>query len=235
MKTPAARWLLCMVALFAAPQAWAWASANRFGGSTSHSWGSTTHDNRWGGSTSHVAGEGTSHSNVYGGGTAHAYGGGTAHTNMYGGSTYGRYGSGAYHTYPSGYTAYHPAGYPAYPTYPVYHPPVAVPYYSGGCYGCAAAAGAVVGMAAGAAVASANTTAATSSAFNAGLAAGAASTAAAILPASGTFVMGMTYAALPPGSISIPRNGVTYYLNGNTWFRPAYGANGVHYTVVPTP
>jgi hypothetical protein len=25
------------------------------------------------------------------------------------------------------------------------------------------------------------------------------------------------------------------YLCGNTWFSPAYGANGVHYTVVPTP
>ena len=109
----------------------------------------------------------------------HAYGGGTEHTNVYGGSTYGRYGSGAYHTYPSGATAYHPPGYPAYPTYPVYHPPVAVPYYSSGCYGCAAAAGAVVGMAAGAAVASANTAAATSNAYNAGVAAGSANTAAA--------------------------------------------------------
>ena len=76
-----------------------------------------------------------------------------------------RHGSGAYHTYPSGATAYHPPGYPAYPTYPVYHPPVAVPYYSSGCYGCAAAAGAVVGVAVGAAAASANTAAATSTAY----------------------------------------------------------------------
>jgi hypothetical protein len=29
--------------------------------------------------------------------------------------------------------------------------------------------------------------------------------------------------------------GVNYYLSGNTWFKPAYGANGVYYTVVPTP
>ena len=28
---------------------------------------------------------------------------------------------------------------------------------------------------------------------------------------------------------------VTYFLNGNTWFKPAYGANGVFYTVVATP
>ena len=30
-------------------------------------------------------------------------------------------------------------------------------------------------------------------------------------------------------------NGQTYYLSGNTWFRPSYGANGVYYTVVPAP
>jgi hypothetical protein len=42
----------------------------------------------------------------------------------------------------------------------------------------------------------------------------------------------VSYAALPAGSMSIVKNGQTYYLNGNTWFLPAYGANGVHYTVV---
>jgi hypothetical protein len=163
------------------------------------------------------------------------------------------YGSGAYHTYPSGATAYHPPGYPAYPTYPAYHPPVAVPYYSSGCYGCAAAAGAVVGMAAGAAVASANSAAATSSAYSAGVAAGSVNTAAATgaaynagvvagasgtavaIPASGTYVAGMSYAVLPAGSMTINKNGATYYLNGNTWFQPAYGANGVFYKVVPAP
>jgi hypothetical protein len=30
-------------------------------------------------------------------------------------------------------------------------------------------------------------------------------------------------------------NGATYYLCGNTWFSPSYGANGVYYRVVPTP
>ena len=29
--------------------------------------------------------------------------------------------------------------------------------------------------------------------------------------------------------------GQTYYLSGNTWFQPAFGANGVHYTVVSAP
>jgi hypothetical protein len=235
----------------------AWASAGRFGGSTSHSWGSTTHDNRWGGSSTHVAGEGTSHSNVYGGGTAHSAYGGTEHTNMYGGSSYGAAGYGAYHTYPSGATYYHPPAYAHYPAYPVYHPPVPVPYYSSGCYGCAAAAGAIVGMTAGAAVASANSAAATSSAYSAGVATGSANTAAAYqsgyaagatgsaaLPGATTttvttttvsYAMGATYAALPAGSMSIVKNGQTYYLNGNTWFLPAYGANGVHYTAVAAP
>jgi hypothetical protein len=29
--------------------------------------------------------------------------------------------------------------------------------------------------------------------------------------------------------------GQTYYLNGNTWFSPAYGANGIYYRVVVAP
>lgn len=33
---------------------------------------------------------------------------------------------------------------------------------------------------------------------------------------------------------TINKNRATFYLNGNTWFRPAYGAKGVFYTVVPT-
>jgi hypothetical protein len=59
--------------------------------------------------------------------------------------------------------------------------------------------------------------------------------AAAAAPAGGNYVMGLNYAALPAGAITIPKNGVTYYLSGNTWFKPSYGANGVYYTVVPTP
>jgi len=226
----------------------AWASANRFGGSTSHSVGETTHENRWGGGTTHEAGVGTEHANVYGGSTAHSAYGGTEHTNMYGGRTEGEVGAGAYHTYPGGATYYHPPG--AYPVYPAYHPPVAVPYYASGCYGCAAAAGAVVGMATGAAIASASSAAASSNAYAAGVAAGSSNTAAATAgaynagvaagaaaatPPGGNYVMGLNYAALPPGTAMIPKNGVTYYLSGNTWFKPSYGANGVYYTVVPTP
>ena len=130
-----------------------------------------------------------------------------------------------------------------YPTYPVYHPPVAVPYYSSGCYGCAAAVGAIAGAAVGAAAASANTAAATSSAYSAGVAAGSAGTAAAtsaaysagvatgatmaVAPAPSAYAMGANYASLPTGSMTIDKNGGTYYLNGNTWFQASYGANGV--------
>ena len=188
-------------------QAMAWASANRFGGSTEHVPGATEHTNAFGGSSEHAYGEGTEHTNAYGGSTAHAWGGGTEHTDAYGA------------------TAYRP---PAYPAYPVYHPPVAVPAYSSGCYGCAAAAGAVVGVAAGAAVASANTAAATSNAYAAGVAAGAASAPVA-------YAMGVNYAALPPGASPANVGGATYYIVGNTWFKPMYGANGVYYSVVPTP
>ena len=219
--------VLLVATLWSAPAA-PWASANRYGGSTTHSAGETSHTNAYGGSTSHAYGEGTEHTNAYGGSTAHGWGGGTEHTNVYGGTTYGAYGAGAVHQYPSGATAYHPPGYPAYTAYPAYHPPVAVSYYSAtSCNGCGVAAGAVVGMAAGAAVANANNQAAASNAYAAGVAAGSAG--------AGTYTMGVNYAALPSGCISPNVQGQSYYLCGNTWFRPAYGANGVFYTVVPAP
>ncbi|HPO18888.1 MAG TPA: hypothetical protein PLO07_06800, partial [Rubrivivax sp.] len=50
-----------------------------------------------------------------------------------------------------------------------------------------------------------------------------------------SYVMGASYAALPAGAMVIQKNGTTYYLSGNTWFQPAFGANGVHYTVVVAP
>jgi hypothetical protein len=33
----------------------------------------------------------------------------------------------------------------------------------------------------------------------------------------------------------VNKYGTNYYLLGNTWFKPAYGANGVYYSVVPAP
>ena len=47
--------------------------------------------------------------------------------------------------------------------------------------------------------------------------------------------MSVNYAALPAGAMVINKNGATYYLSGNTWFKPSYGANGVYYTVVSAP
>jgi len=197
-----------MLGLLCPAPAGAWSSANRYGGSTSHTEGETSHTNAYGGSSSHAAGEGTEHTNTYGGSSAHAYGGGSEHTNAYGGSTSGAYGEGATHTYAGGASVYHPPGSAGYGGYPAYHPPVAVPYYSAnGCNGCAVAAGAIVGVAAGAAV-------------------GAAASAAAH-PAP------VAYAALPAGCAWQPT--VQKYFCGGTWFAPMYGANGVYYQVVPPP
>src|SRR5258708_31161929 len=103
-------------------------------------------------------------------------------------------------------------------------------------------------MAAGAAVASANTAAATSNAYAAGVATGSANTAAQTANAynagvatgvaatasapPGTYSVGVNYAAVPAGAIMVNKNGTAYYLSGNTWFQPSYGANGVYYQVV---
>ena len=94
-----------LASVLPASQALAWATANRAGGSTSHSFGETSHTNAYGGSSTHVAGEGTEHTNAYGGSTAHSEYGGTEHTNVDGGSTAGAYGAGAEHTTYYGATA----------------------------------------------------------------------------------------------------------------------------------
>ena len=130
-------------------------------------------------------------------------------------------------------------------TYPAYHPPTTVNVYGSGCYNCggwnaagAAAAGMAVGMATGAAIASANTAAATSSAYSAGVAAGSANTAVAYnagVAAGAGYPVGSIQATLRAGCATPTVRGQTYYLCGNTWFQPNYGANGVYYRVVPIP
>ena len=50
----------------------AWASANRWGGSTSHSWGSTSHTNAYGGSSSHATARAPSTPTCTVASTAHA-------------------------------------------------------------------------------------------------------------------------------------------------------------------
>src|SRR5208283_5984634 len=179
----------------------AYSHANRYGGSTSHSYGSTSHSNAYGGSSSHTYGEGSSHTNEYGGSTSHsAYGGtshtntyggttsgeagyGATHTNTYGGTTSGAYGAGAVHTTPYGSTTYASAYHAPEPYY-AYHPPTTVGYYGAGCYNCstgstagAAVVGAAVGMAAGAAIASSQSAAASQNAYAQGYNAGATNTA----------------------------------------------------------
>ena len=56
---------------------------------------------------------------------------------------------------------------------------------------------------------------------------------AASVPAA--YAMGVSYAVIPAGCATPSVGGSTYYLCGNTWFKPMYGANGVYYRVVPTP
>ncbi len=215
MKKTIVSFLGFLILVLACGPVMAYSHANRYGGSTSHSYGSTSHTSAYGTSTSHTYGEGTSHTNVYGGSTSHGWYGGTTHTTAYGA------------------TAYHSPYYGGYHGY-AYHPPTTVNVYGTGCYNCggwgAAAAGAVVGVAAGAAIASssesANTAAATSSAYSAGYAAGAANTA---------YALGAIYATLPAGCVATVVNGKTYDNCSGAWFQPSYGANGIYYRVVPAP
>jgi hypothetical protein len=50
-----------------------------------------------------------------------------------------------------------------------------------------------------------------------------------------SYVAGASYAALLAGAMSIKESGQIHHLSGNTRFQPAFGANGVHYMVVPAP
>jgi hypothetical protein len=217
------------------------ASHNDFGGRSAHAEGvGATRTNAAGGNTTHVDGEGTTHTSAYGTSSTHyqgADGGYSTHTNQYGDTTMGKAGYGAVTTTPGGAGAYHPPATYAAGGYPAgsyaYHPPTVVNSYSAGCYNCggwsagaAAAAGAAVGVATGAAIASANSSAAAANAYSAGVAAGA---------ASATYAMGQVVATVPAGCATPNVQGQSYYLCGNTWFSPAYGANGVYYRVVPAP
>ena len=98
--------------------------------------------------------------------------------------------------------------------------------------------GAAVGVATGAAIASSQSAAASQNAYAQGYNAGATNTAnaaAANANVAAGYAMGSVHGVLPAGCITPNVSGGTYYLCGNTWFQPAYGANGVHYTVVPAP
>ena len=53
--------------------------------------------------------------------------------------------------------------------------------------------------------------------------------------AAGSYSMGQIVSILPAGCITPNVGSGTYYLCGNNWFSPSYGAGGVYYRVVPTP
>jgi hypothetical protein len=114
--------------------------------------------------------------------------------------------------------------------------------YGSGCYNCggwAAAGAAVTGAVVGATIASANNSAATANAYTQGYVAGtttsAANAKASAVAVNITYSMGEIIAVLPSGCATPNVQDTTYYLCGNTWFSPSYGANGVYYRVVPTP
>jgi hypothetical protein len=160
----------------------------------------------------------------YRGGTASGGGGSWSAKSPYGGSAYHTPGETTVH---QGNTYY--GGY-----YPAYHPPTTVNYYGSGCYGCggwstagAAAAGVVVGAAEGASVAAASQGAAASNAYSAGYAAG-----SAVKP---QYAIGTIVTTLPDGCGNATVGSATYFLCGNTWFKPSYGANGVYYRVIEAP
>jgi hypothetical protein len=138
------------------------------------------------------------------------YGGGWGH---FGGVYHGAYG-GFYHggvVHAGG--AYHTGTWGAY-----YHSPVVVNHY--GCVACGYhpgwgyAGAAAAGVLAGAAI-------------------GAAATSAAV--AASAWPVGVTYGYLPSGCTYAYTAGAAYYRCPAGWLKPAYGANGVYYTVVPAP
>lgn len=226
-----------------------WAHADRYGGgATFHAPGSdsTTRTNAYGGSATHTYGEGTTATGAYGGTAYHQEGSGqTEMQGAYGGTAthyagYGTVGTSAY-----GNTAYHSPYYGG-AIYPAYHPPTTVNYYGSGCYNCggwSTAGAAATGLVVGAAIATAATTSAnaanTTNAYNAGVAAGSSNAYSAGYVAGANnamaYTMGGIYPTLPAGCMTPSVGGVSYYLCGNNWFLPSYGANGVYYRVVAAP
>jgi len=202
-----------------------WSGSSTRGGSASGGGGSWNGSGYRGGSAS--GGSGSWSGRDENGGTAsgdegswHGTGaqGGTASGGQGAWHAQGEYGASAAGYHGNGYatTAYHPASYGT----SYYHPPTAV-YASSGCYNCGyhegvnPAGAAAVGIVAGATIA--------------GYSVGMSASAPPSMP------MGTTFVSLPSGCGMRTVNRGTYYQCGSSWVRPAYGANGVFYTVVPMP
>jgi hypothetical protein len=158
----------------------------------------------------HTSASAWARANAWGGRSAGGFGGFT-HDNAFGGSTTHSWYGGTSHTNRYGGTTTGAYGYGAVHTtaggFTTYHPPA----YGVGGYApyYRPVAGLAVGAVAGAAVANATA-----------------------IPA---YPLGTHFSALPTGAVYVDRGGVTYYQVGNAWFRPAFGANGVYYSVVPAP
>ena len=105
-----------------------------------------------------------------------------------------------------------------------WHRHVAV-FHPAPCYGGVAAA-AVAGMAVGAAVASRPVVVAPAPAV-------VVTNPAPVVVVQPT--VGESITVLPAGAKSLVVNGAQYYQAGPTWYHPAFGNNGVYYTVVPAP
>jgi hypothetical protein len=201
-----------------------WSAHGAYGGSASGGEGHWTSTSAYGTTAYHTTGYGTT-----------AY-----HTTNYYGTTY--------------YGGYHPPT-----TVNVYGSSCG--NCGGWSTGGAAATGMAVGMVTGAAMATSAANANASNAYNAGYAAGnnnassynagyvagsssansynagytAGAGSAATAPPAGGYPVGAIYATLPAGCMQPSGLGSTYYLCGNSWFKPAYGANGVYYRVVTAP
>ena len=210
--------------------------------------------NGYGGTATHTAGQGTSASNAYGGSAYHAEGSGeTTMSNGSGGTATHYQGVGTVGTTSSGPNLCCQRSLLRDDDSRIWIPSSGRGellfdgllqlrwLVSAG----AAVAGAAVGVAVGATVASANAAAATSNAYAAGVATGAATASASNAAAynagvaagasSASYSMGEIVATAPTGCATPAIGGMTYYLCGNTWLQPAYGANGVYYRVVPAP
>jgi hypothetical protein len=99
VKTIVVGFVGLVLAALPCKRASAWSHANRWGGSTSHSYGSgsTTRTDAWGGSETHTYGQGTSATSAYGGTAYHGYGSGYTTYHPSSGGTY--YGSSYDHYY----------------------------------------------------------------------------------------------------------------------------------------
>lgn len=135
------------------------------------------------------------------------------HANAFGGSTSHSWGT---IRRTVGYATAHrpPGGAYAYG----YHPPTTVGYYGAGCYNCG---GNPVGVAVtGAAGGAIGRNAVVSN---------------ELLAPAPSYAIGVNMAALPEDCLTTVVHGGTYYLCGNSWFSPFYGASAVYYQVVPAP